>query len=132
MEEFISRFFEHLVGRIHGPMSFRMIIQPLMAIFFATRDGIKDARVGRVPYFWSLINSPEHRRDLLRSGWKSVGKVFVIALILDAIYQLKVLRTFYPGEALVVAFFLAVVPYMLLRGPANRLVGRKGTGEHEA
>jgi hypothetical protein len=35
--------------------------------------------------------------------------------------QFKVFRWFYPSQALLVALFLAVVPYLLLRGPANRI-----------
>ena len=126
MEDLLTRFFENLVGRVHGPMNFRMILQPLMAVIFAIRDGRKDAREGRVPYFWALFTEPGHRREMLRNGWKSVGKIFVIALILDAVYQFIVVRWFYPGEAVVVAVVLAIVPYVLLRGPVNRLIGRKG------
>jgi hypothetical protein len=40
---------------------------------------------------------------------------------MDAIYQFLVLRWFYPGEALVTAFVLAVLPYLLIRGPAARI-----------
>src|SRR5271154_3986268 len=105
-------------------MDFRLVLQPLMAVFFAVRDGIKDAREGRVPYFWSLFTEPGHRRELLRDGWKSVAKVFIIAIVLDAVYQFIVVRWFYPGEALLVAVLLAIVPYVLLRGPANRLAGK--------
>jgi hypothetical protein len=54
-----------------------------------------------------------------------LGKVFVIALILDAIYQFQEFRWFYPGEALLVALILAAVPYFLLRGPVNRITRRK-------
>lgn len=126
MEDMLTRFFENLMGRVSGPMHFRLVLQPLMAIIFAIRDGRKDARAGRVPFFWAVFTHPEHRRDLLRSGWKSVGKVFIIALILDAVYQYIELRWFYPGEALVVALILAIIPYVLLRGPANRLTPRKG------
>jgi hypothetical protein len=122
MEDQLTRFVDDLIGRIGGPMSFRLVIQPIMAFFFAIRDGRKDALEGRVPYFWALFTDPGHRRDLLRDGWKSVGKVFIIAIVLDAIYQYMVLGWFYPGEALVVAFVLALVPYVLLRGPVNRLL----------
>ena len=117
MEETLTRFFENLVGRVHGPMSFRFILQPLMAVIFAVRDGRRDAREGCAPYFWSILNNPGHRRDLLRSGWKSVGKVFVIALVLDAVYQFITVRRFYPVEALMVALVLAIVPYLVLRVP---------------
>jgi hypothetical protein len=93
-----------------------------MAIIFAVRDGMKDAREGRVPYFWAIFTSPVHRKELLREGWKAVGKVFIIAVIIDAVYQFMVLRWFYPGEALLVAFILAFVPYLLIRGPVNRVM----------
>jgi hypothetical protein len=128
MEELFARVLENLVGRIHGPMSFRFLLQPLIAIIFAVRDGRKDAREGQVPYFWAMFSNPAHRRELLRNGWKSVGKVFIVALILDAVYQYIALKWFYPGEALVVAFVLAIVPYVLLRGPANRLTPRREGG----
>jgi hypothetical protein len=124
-----TRIMEHLVGRVNGPMSFRLILQPIMAVIFAVRDGRKDAREGKLPYFWALFTSPEHRRELLREGWKSVGKIFILALVLDAVYQYITVRWFYPGEALVTAAALALVPYILLRGPINRLMpGKSGRG----
>jgi hypothetical protein len=125
MDEILTRFFENLVGRVHGPMHFRMIFQPLMAVIFAIRDGRKDAREGRLPYFWALFTERGHRLDLLRQGWKSVGKIFVAAVILDAVYQFITVRWFYPGEAVATAVVLAIVPYLLLRGLVNRLSGRK-------
>jgi len=39
----------------------------------------------------------------------------VLAVVLDAIYQIIVSRFVYPGEAIVVAFVLAIVPYVILR-----------------
>jgi hypothetical protein len=125
MEDILTRIFENLVDRVSGPMHFRFILQPLMAVIFAVKDGMKDAREGRVPYFWSIFTDSGHRRDLLRSGWKSVGKIFIIAMILDAVYQYIELRWFYPVEALLVALSLAIIPYVLLRGPVNRLTPRK-------
>ena len=62
---------------------------------------------------------------MIKDGWKSVGKVFIIALVLDAVYQIVVLRFLYPGEALIVAFVLAIVPYLILRGLVTRLARRK-------
>ena len=40
---------------------------------------------------------------------------------MDAIYQFTVLKTFYPGEMVVITLALALVPYLLLRGPFSRL-----------
>jgi hypothetical protein len=126
MEDLLARIFENLVDRVSGPMKFRLILQPLMAIIFAVRSGLRDAREGKPAYFWSLFTQPEHRGDMLRDGWKSVGKIFIVAIIIDLVYQLIVLRWFYPGEALIVAFILAFIPYLVVRGPVNRLASRKG------
>jgi len=124
MEEFLTRFFTNLAYRVGGPMTFRLILQPTMAILLALRAGMKDAREGRPPYFWTILTDPARRAGLIREGWKSVARVFVLAVIMEVIYQWIVLRWFYPGEAVTVAVLLAVVPYVLLRGPINRLARR--------
>ena len=41
--------------------------------------------------------------------------VLVVGFVIDAIYQLIALRTFYPGEALLVAFLFVVLPYQIIR-----------------
>jgi hypothetical protein len=124
MEEFITRVLTGLSDRVGGPMTFRIILQPLMAGLLAVRAGLKDAREGRPPYFWTILTDSSQRADLIRQGWKSVARVFVLAIVMDVIYQLIVLRWIYPGETLIVAIALAVFPYLLLRGPINRLVRR--------
>ena len=125
MEEMLSRLWADLMGRVGGPMTFRIILQPIMAAFFAVRSGLKDAKEGKPAYFWALFTDSVNRRDMLRDGWKSVGKVFVIAIIIDLVYQLIVFRWFYPGEALLVAAILAFIPYLVIRGPVNRIARRK-------
>lgn len=115
------RFVENLVDRVTGPMKFRLLLQPLMAVIFAVMSGLKDAKAGKPPYFWALLTDPSHRREMIRDGWKSVGKVFVLALILDVVYQVIVLHFVYPGEAIVVALVLAIVPYLIVRGLVTRI-----------
>ena len=122
MEDFVHRFIQGFVSRLEGPFSFRMIVQPLMAVIFATLDGVKDAKWGRPAYFWALFGNVEHRRELLKSGWKSFGKIFILGIILDVIYQLKVHQPLNVGGVIIAALVLAVLPYMLLRGPVNRIV----------
>jgi hypothetical protein len=125
VEDFLTRVVENLIGRVSGPMKFRLILQPLMAAVFAVRAGLKDAREERPPYFWAIFTHSNQRSDMLRDGWKSVGKIFVIAVIIDLVEQFIVFRWFYPGEALLVAFILAFIPYLLIRGPVNRIARRK-------
>ncbi len=111
---------ERVIARMDGPLHFRLILQPLMASLFAVLDGIKDAKLGNPPYLWTLLTEPEQRTDLLKNGWKRVSKIYILALALDVIYQLKVSGWIYPGETLLVIFVLAIAPYLLLRGPVNR------------
>jgi hypothetical protein len=126
MEEMLQRISENLIGRFDGPLHFRIIVQPLMAVIFAIYDGVKDARDHQPAYFWGMLVNPDHRKTLLKDGWKHFGKIFILAIILDVVYQIEVQHTVYPGEVVIVALFLAVVPYVLLRGPVNRLVRRFG------
>lgn len=121
LADLLQRFGDNLVDRITGPMTFRLLMQPLMATILAVRAGIRDAETGVPPYLWSLVRHPEHRRALLRDGWKDVGRVFALAILIDCIYQIVVLRWVYPLETLVVATVLAFIPYVLIRGPVTRL-----------
>ena len=121
MEHIWHRFVENFFGRFDGPLHFRMIVQPLMATIFAVIDGIKDAKTGKPAYFWTIFSNGDARRELLKSGWKHVGKIFILAIVLDVVYQLKVFHRIYPVEMLITAFILAIVPYILLRGPVNRI-----------
>jgi hypothetical protein len=124
-----QRMVGDLFARLDGPLHFRFIVQPLVATIFAVIEGVRDAKAGKPAYFWTLLSTPDQRKDLVKEGWKSVGKIFIVAIILDAVYQLKVHSAVYAGELLIVAFALAIVPYLVVRGPINRLVrlGKKPT-----
>jgi len=127
--ETIEGIFTHswktLIGQLHGPLAFRLILQPSVAVILAIRVGLRDSRAGRPAYFWTLLIESEHRKDLLREGWKDVGKIFAVAAVLDVICQLIVLRWVYPGEAVLVATTLAILPYLMLRGPVNRIASAR-------
>ena len=124
MDEMLTRIGHDLLDRVSGPMKFRLVLQPTMATIFAIRSGLADAKAGKAPYFWGLLSDPAERDAMLKDGWKSVGKVFLLALILDVLYQIIEQRLVYPGEALIVAFVLAIVPYLVIRGLVTRLARR--------
>lgn len=121
MVESFSQMWHEMSERPEGPLAFRFYLQPLVAIFFASRDGIRDAKAGKPAYLWSLFIDPTHWRERVREAWKSVGKLFLFAFGLDVVYQLVVLKGLRPVEGLITAATLALVPYVLLRGPASRL-----------
>jgi hypothetical protein len=126
MEELFAREWENLADRVSGPMWFRLVMQPVMASIFAVIDALSDAREGKPGYFWAVITRRNQRLELLNEGWSSVAKIFLMAMIIDAVYQWIVQKWIYPGEIAIVAFLLAVVPYVLIRGPVNRIVSRFG------
>ncbi len=109
---------------LHGPLKFRLVIQPTIAAILSIRAGIRDSREGRTPFTRALVSDKGHRGEHLRRGWGDVGSVFVAATIVDIIYQLIVNRSAHPLQAIVVAALLALVPYLLLTGPINRLARR--------
>jgi hypothetical protein len=94
----------------------------MVAIILAIRAGLKDARTGRPPHAWAIVTDPARRRELLKETWKDVAKVFVVAVIIDVVYEIIVFRRIYPGESLIIATTLALLPYVLMRGPVNRVV----------
>ncbi len=120
-EEVRHRIWQQLIERPGGPMTFRFILQPVMAAIAALRDGINDAKSRRPPYFWGLLTNPFERGHRLNEGVISTARVALLGLCMDAIYQWIVLKTFYPGEAVIVAIALAYFPYVLLRGPIARI-----------
>ena len=121
MDEMLARLWENLGGRVGGPMSLRLLIQPTIATVLAIRAGLADAHAGKPAYLWTILTHADSRHELLRQGWKSLAKVFTMAVVLDIVYQLIVERWIYPLESVIVAFVLACVPYLLVRGPANRI-----------
>jgi len=68
MEDLFSRVIEDLVGRVSGPMKFRLILQPVMAAIFAIRSGLKDAKGNKPPYFWAIFTNSDSRLDMIRDG----------------------------------------------------------------
>jgi hypothetical protein len=123
MEELLMREWDMLIGREHGPLAFRIVIQPIVAAFLAIRSGVRDARAGRPAYGWTVVTTTDsvHRRELIRKGWTDVGRLFVAAVVIDLVYEIVVLRWIYPGQALIIAATLALPTYFLVRGLANRL-----------
>jgi hypothetical protein len=117
----LQEFGSELIGRLHGPFAFRFVLQPLMASIYALRVGVKDAREGKPAYFWSIVANPAGRRELLREGLHHVLRVIEIGVAMELLYELIVFKAVRPLQLVVVVLGLAFVPYLLLRGPINRI-----------
>jgi hypothetical protein len=115
MEEMFVRFWENLMSRPAGPMHLRFIFQPIVASVLAIRSGLSDAREGRSGFLVELIMHHGNRRALMSEAWSDIGKLFIMACLLDLIFQVIALRWFYPLETFVVAIILSFVPYVIVR-----------------
>jgi hypothetical protein len=122
--EMLRSRYEHLVGRAGGPLNFRLLIMPLVVTFFALRAAMRDARAGRPLYFRTLLLNPAERPRLLRSGLKDVGKIILMAVVLDTTYQILVLKAFYLEELLAVVMVSAILPYFVVRSAGSILMRR--------
>ena len=116
-----QRIWQNLRDRPGGPMTFRFLLQPCMAALAALYDGVADARTGRSPYLWTILADRTKRGGRLREGLISTARVILLGLVMDTVYQIIELKTFFPAEAVIVALLLAFVPYLLLRGPCARI-----------
>ena len=121
-----QRIWHDLVERPEGPLSFRFILQPLMAAVAAIVDGLRDARTIRSPFFRALLFEPQHRMARLVEALNAIARIILLGLVMDVIYQVIELKTFYPAEAVIVALLLAVVPYVVLRGLITRAAADGG------
>jgi hypothetical protein len=124
-----DRVWHDLLERPSHLFRFRFILQPVMAGIAALHDGIADARMGRTPYFWALVTRSSRLLGRLEEGVISTDRVLLLGLVMDTIYQLIVLKTFYPAEAAIVAIVLAFIPYLLLRGPITRFALYRRAGK---
>jgi hypothetical protein len=121
MKSTLIQTWNDLIGRPSGPFGLRFIIQPAVVLVLAIRAGLADAKTNKPAYLWAILLSPGHRKEMLRDGWKDVAKVFVLASVLDVIYQLTVFQWIYPLQTLLIAVGLAIIPYILVRGPVSRV-----------
>ena len=117
------RILDDFGNRTEGPLHFRFILQPIMAGLAAAKDGYQDAATGQRAFGLTVLTDPEKRRGRLREALVSTSTVILVALAMDAIYQVLVDQTFRPFESVLVALLLGFLPYVLLRGPFGRIAG---------
>lgn len=122
MDEILGRVFSDLVARTTGPMWFRLILQPLVAIGFGVHAGLKNARTrSQQPHPHALDKA--YRSTMLRQAVHDVSKVALIGFVLDLVFQWLALRAVYPFEAVLVVILIVVLPYQIVRTLVARVAG---------
>ncbi|GGC49036.1 hypothetical protein [Chelatococcus reniformis] len=126
--EVIERVWYQLVARSDGPMSFRFVLQPTMAAIAAIHDGVKDERTAHRSYFWTFAVNRRERALMMREALTATARIILLGIVIDLAYQLLVLKRLYPAEAPIIALFLGLAPYLLIRGPAT-IIARRWRGD---
>lgn len=121
---FSGDFWTDMGLRLTGPAAFRFVIQPILAVLFGVRDGVRDANVGEPPFIYDIVMVPADRKRQAARGWAGIGKAIIFATVLDAVVQYPILGRVYPGAAIIVGVGMMALPYALARGITNRLVSR--------
>jgi hypothetical protein len=68
------------------------------------------------------VRQPHRPSLLLAELWKDVGRLFLIGIALDLVYQLIDFQSIRPAQSLIVPTVLAILPYLIVRGPTNRTI----------
>jgi hypothetical protein len=116
MLEILARGWANLIARLDGPLHFRFIVQPLVAMLLGARAALREAREPRL----------EQRRDRVRRAARDVRTVFLVSVVLDAVYQIRVHVSIFALELLVTSALLAIVPYAIVHEAIVFLASRAG------
>jgi hypothetical protein len=126
MQELLQQGWDRVLARLVGPLHFRLLLQPLIAVLLGIRDGLRDVRAGEPPYLLGLFSEREQRRERIASLWQSLRLGLLLAILLDAAVQYLLFRSIRIVGAILVGTLLMAVPYSLARGLTNRIVRRGG------
>lgn len=125
MTDMTTGFREALEQAWHGPLAFRLILQPAVAAVLGIRAGLKDARAGQTPALSrAVLGGKAARRQVLRESWADVGRLFLIAVVADLIFQALALHHVRLLHAVLFALLLAVPTYFAARALTNRIARR--------
>jgi hypothetical protein len=123
--DFLGRVFDELVARItSGPMQFRLIIQPTMALILGIRDGLADVKAGSPPFLWGLLFRRNDLKPSFQSAVRRLRVPVVVAILADATVQYLMFHHVRPLTAVIVGVLLMGVPYSASRGISNRIYSR--------
>ena len=115
---------DYIIELVTGPGNLRFVLQPLIAILLAIRDGRNDAKSGTPAFLAEMVSGSGPRGATLKVSMKATLMPFSVAVILDSILQIIIFDVWRLQWALVVGLFLVGIPYVVVRSISNRLFSR--------
>jgi hypothetical protein len=128
MTVFRACIWNMVARRYYGPLSFRLLIQPLVAAGSGIRPDLGAPHARRTTFGWTVITSSDFRSDLLLEKWNHLKRLFFVAVLADVIYHIIQLRQIYLVRALIDAAIPAFPSYCLGRGLTTRIGGPSSRG----
>ncbi len=115
---------DYIIELLSGPGNLRFVVQPLIAILLAIRDGRNDAKSGTPAFLAEMVSGSGPRGATLKVSMKATLIPFSVAVILDSILQIVIFDVWRLQWALVVGLFLVGIPYVVVRSISNSLFSR--------
>ena|SRR5882672_10973390 len=126
MDLSIKEVTDELIARVvSGPLQFRLIMQPTVAVCLGIRDGMKDAKAGSPPFISGLLFHPAGRIRCLQETLRRLRGPVLIASLIDGIVQYLMFQHIRPLVAVTVGTLLMGLPYSAARGFSNRIRSRR-------
>ena len=130
---FTQQFWADLIARFHGVGRMRFLFQPVTAIILGAGSGIRDARLGRPPFFSSLLtHGAQARQTTWRSALAATRDLVALAILLDLISQYVLFPDIHPAASLILGPVLIAVPYAVARALADWLTPRPKAQQRRA
>ncbi len=117
-------FDETMHELLTGPLHFRYVLQPLIALLLGLRDGRMDQREGRPPFFLSLFTQRLNSQQRAKEALRQIMVPLAIAVVADSIAQLLIFRYWRLWPTVFDALCIIFLPYLVARGVSNRLLRR--------
>jgi hypothetical protein len=108
-------------GMFGGAHQIRLILQPFLAIVLGVRFGLRDAKVGKRPFFMRLVENERDRGTILKQGLRDAIIPLALSMVLDGILQHMINGRVRPLVAVLVGTLLVFLPFVIARGVTNRV-----------
>jgi Na+/H+-translocating membrane pyrophosphatase len=118
LQEIMGRF----LARLSGPLNFRFILQPVMAILLGIRDGLHDAKTGTPPVLLDLFEKPKGRKRQLRKALRNLLVPLLLAIVLDVVVQYLLFGWVRLIGAMTIGVMVMGLPYVIARTLTNWIV----------
>ena len=118
-------FWQGIVESLSGKGQFRLILQPLMAVWLGIRLGVVDAKAGVEPFGARLFKDKLPHWEVFKQSLSDAAMPLMFAVLMDAIFQYLTLGRVRLLPALIVGGLLVWIPFGFARGFTNRFWRRQ-------